>query len=1034
MRLRHIFPLATTFIVLCLVLVSPGLSVLWAPSGQFNATSPITINWTTNVGNVFNGTILLGNSLTGNIYLDILNATSNIKNSTGSAANFFVYAWNGTGYDNTNQTNVSAGQIIGTTLLFDTTGLAPGRYNGTVAITNSTNSSDNVGVVVKLDVPIAINTTTGIGIFSGNVINTTNPINNATEIWYFNASSIGNVSGLRLNLTTSTPAANFVNFNIYDNNSTARGSAVLNNTTNSAELKLPTLFPLAGYWYVTAISNDTLDAIPISFSSSIELLQASLRVNATGYLNGTFDNNILDNLQNVTINDNIGLNYSRTAATFIINNSAGYDLNVTNITLESPRSKIIANGSWAILTNSSGTGWYNVSLVGIDANSRNATLNITNSTGNVTPYTVTEGTSFTTNEGDTGWVTYVQTSPGAAAVVFGAPVTNSSNLMNGSYSINYTINATNLTVNTNTQNTANITITLNTSTNNVSGIYSGWALIHTTNGYPYRAFKLALFVNLTNQLKINVTNVTDQTTGASWSVPGNTTNITVVPMYQNDSFVPGLNVSNFTVWITHQNASYLSASLANANITNFNLTNTTSSYNIVNATIPSTLLGGLYDVNVYVQDKTTSDKNSGTGTRTLNVSQTALKLAVSCVPTIMAVPANPICTIAVINYGSVPAENVNVSFSPASPSCLSLLNMTGFENTSTIKLGTLAPVNGNSTKMWIFNASVGTCAITVSGTASNVSGNASKWDTQSFSISFNVTAASTTTANSMNSQQYNTTNTSKALQVTSYPSETTLHQGEKVTATIKIKNVGAVSLADVKLNVTGVDSSWMNITPSTNTLLNKNNEGTWTVKFTAPDEATIGNYTISYTAWAAGASDSRIAKLVMQPGIESRSTINETLNNYTERYNNLSALINQSNTSGLNVTIAASKLAEAKDLLDRANAAKAEEDWAGVDALLGQIDGALTDAQTALDASKAGPIWNFNINVPWEWVGGIGAAAVVIVAVFYMLRLRKPGYYPELGYRATSSGGSSAGDKMRRLVERLKNIFRRKSTTSYPGV
>ncbi len=1006
--------------ILAAMAILVSAATIISTSGEFTASSsPLYLNWT----NAFSGNITLYNNQTYNTTVSITNTTGTLKNLLSYTINFSVN--NGTDNDN-NFILVANKSYLNITLLANTTGVVAGKYSGNLTIANSTNSSENITTFsVYVDVPItfAATPTGAVGNITGIVTNATN------ELFFFNRSLASNVAGLRFNIINISSEGLTFGWAGDTACTSYEGTATLNATSNTTTF-IQSYFPLANFSCLR-VSNTTTTG-NITFNGTVELLQASLMVNTTAYPNGTFDQMPYDWTTNITVKENIGFNTTRTIG-FTINNTAGYNLTVSNITLNSPSSQVVNVGSSYTLVNTTSNASYVVNLnsVGTVGDVRTANMTISNSSNSSQSNTTTLNESQTAVlwDGTTFGVSYVHiptVGVGAVAVYLGAPVIGSSNLTNGNRLINYTIGPTNPTVFNGTANSSQINITINTvNTNNTQGSYTGSALITTANGFPYRHFRLDMLVNLTNQLDVNITNITDQT-GTTWTVPGNNTNASVSVKYQNGTNVTGLNASNFTVWITHKNMTYFgNTTLANASITNFNVTD---AYNIVNATIPSTMLGGLYDYYIYAQDKNTTDKNNATANRTLNVSQTALRLAASCVPLSTTAGTPTYCYVTVANYGSVNAFNVNVTESIVG-SCLTLTNEIGYSNTTTVQLGTLTALGGINSTSWKFNTTTGTCSLNITAVASNYSGStAAKWDTQSLSFAFNITTADTQQSSSDKKFSGNTTTTTNKSLLVTAPLETTVLQGGSATASITIKNTGSSTLSDVRLNVTGVDSSWVSISPTAAVSLPKNQSGSWTVTFSVPANSTIGNYSLSFVGWATGISSSKSSKLVVRPNTATQSDINSSLVSYTDRYENISSLINQTNATGANVTEAAAKLAEAKGLLDSAQEAADSGDWSTANDLLSQIEAALTAAEAALTTSK---VESTPINIPWTWVGGGAAVVGVIGLVVYALRTgvklpslpsQKAGYYPEIGYRMQQTSGG------KKLIDRLKEMFKRKQT------
>ena len=366
MKFRFKYLLPIIFLIFCFLLI-PGSAIKWSASGQFNATpDELYVNWTTIN---YNGTITLGNNISASIILNVSNSTSNIKNSTFSSAPFSVYGWNGTNYTYTNNINMSSlGENV-TTLIFDVSSLAPGRYNGNVTITNYTNATDNINITVTLDVPINVNAS-NIGTFSGNVTNST------SEIYYFNVSNITNVAGMEINFTVI--GSNFVNFTIYNSTESLKQTNITNSTTaNSTDYIFSTFPSPAEYWKIYAISNNTSDSTPIYFNGTIELKKASLRVN------NSFTS------ENITLKDNLGINRTDNPRqiSFYINNTADYDLTIQEITNSTNLTKSDDSSKYMPLT-------FNIISVDIPAR-----------TGNLTNVNITINTINTNNTGlYKGWI------------------------------------------------------------------------------------------------------------------------------------------------------------------------------------------------------------------------------------------------------------------------------------------------------------------------------------------------------------------------------------------------------------------------------------------------------------------------------------------------------------------------------------------------------------------------------------------------------------------------------------------------------
>ncbi len=291
---------------------------LWStPSPQFNITpDELFVNWTDTTGlGPYTANITIGNNFTQEINLTIMNESSEIKNSFGIFANFLVLGFNGSDYVYENNITVNQNEEINITLIFNSS-IPAGRYEGSFNIVNATNPEEaNLTLPVTLDIPINVNSS-GIGTFSGNVTNST------TEIYYFNTSNITNVVGLRINLTDFE---GYLNISLYDNNNQMVRSEIVNKSI-SFNYIFPSFPAPSSYWYFK-VSNFSIQDF-IEFNGTLELLKPSLLINTTGFLNGTYDSNCLDEIENITLAHNLGLN-ATLSSIFWIKNLANYPINIT---------------------------------------------------------------------------------------------------------------------------------------------------------------------------------------------------------------------------------------------------------------------------------------------------------------------------------------------------------------------------------------------------------------------------------------------------------------------------------------------------------------------------------------------------------------------------------------------------------------------------------------------------------------------------------------------------------------------------------
>ncbi|MEM5773281.1 MAG: hypothetical protein QXL86_03635, partial [Candidatus Aenigmatarchaeota archaeon] len=141
-------------------------------------TANLTLNSTSDISIVFeNSSLLLAN------YSQSQGINLILKNNTGE-------------FGNINTINTTESNYTNFTLILNTSLAMPGRYEGVFFVKNSTNSSENASVKVISDVPIEINSSTGIGSFNGSL-----PENAQNyQFFYFDCSAVENVTSISVHV------------------------------------------------------------------------------------------------------------------------------------------------------------------------------------------------------------------------------------------------------------------------------------------------------------------------------------------------------------------------------------------------------------------------------------------------------------------------------------------------------------------------------------------------------------------------------------------------------------------------------------------------------------------------------------------------------------------------------------------------------------------------------------------------------------------------------------------------------------------
>jgi len=256
-----------------------------------------------------------------------------------------------------------------------------------------------------------------------------------------------------------------------------------------------------------------------------------------------------------------------------------------------------------------------------------------------------------------------------------------------------------------------------------------------------------------------------------------------------------------------------------------------------------------------------------------------------------------------------------------------------------------------------------------------------------------VCAASGSNASSSSGSTGTTgsTNATSSINITSLPSKVELVQGNSTVVNVSVKNTGDTILYSIVLSITGLNSSWYSISPSSIAVLSPANSNSFIVAFSLPSEAEVGSYSLifSLTTNVTSVKASASMTLNVLPRPETYLEINKTYDEYVlllkmveENITKLeNASVNKTDVEGVKSIIEAAKaklnasasyisnndyfnakllLDEAKSLIDSANRQLAQ-----VKAATGEGAGQVADG-----------ILVFVI---------VGVVAIVIFIVVYML-------------------------------------------------
>ncbi len=848
--------------LLALLLATAALAAS-STSGEFTVTPDSQyVNWTNN----YTATLTITNNTLTNV-VNVSNATSSIRNSVLASAPFSVYNGSYTNYNITLPSNVS--------IIFNTTGLAPGRYYGSITTLSSANSSENnINVSITLDVPLNVNAS-GYGSIRGNVSD------NGFDFFYVNMSRVG-AYGIRVNITRADQAKPLLILRIYDPSGSKLTTYNFTLTENTNNTNLTYNSAQTGYWLLNFTGST-------SFNATVELLEGSLLAD-----NSTYPT--VYNRTNKGYNNTVQLN-------FWLNNSADYDVNISSIA----SSNYLNYSSY----------WMNITGISISP---------------LLPY--------------------------------------------------------NLSANSGMKVTVTAYSSLST-TGSQTGNYTGQINFTSTGGYPNSTLSVNLNVQLNGMLDVgNVTAV--NATGGN-IVPGSFINVSVIPKWLNGTIVSNLDCigncsTNFTISITHQNASELSSTLLRSYNLNVNSAANNGTAYVLNVTLNSTALGGIYSMSVQVTENNSGTINTGSATGALTVSATALQVRIVDISDVSdlstglhafgLIGQSKTIRGKVINYGAATANLVNLTTSL--PSCVRLdpPGATGVGPLPTTPVNIAAGDNYTLSQYWNYTAisaaSWNTCIVTLTGLASGA-----VWDRQSTTISFYVPSSAGGSSNQGSSGTGTGTNTSsnKTTTLTSditlmdWPREVLVEQGKSVAKTVTIKNTGKTKQSDVKVSVDGLDSGWWSSTDKKT--LAAGETGIWSVTFSVTNNTSISNHSFSLVASSLSVTARASSLLAVTPGADAQQEIRADLANYTSIWESLNQRIKGANATAVNAT-----LQQALLMLESANASIAAGNWLSAYSALKAADAKLAEAASSFpQLGFALPGMELNAVTLGGAVGAIGAMA-----------------------------------------------------------
>ncbi len=217
---------------------------------------------------------------------------------------------------------------------------------------------------------------------------------------------------------------------------------------------------------------------------------------------------------------------------------------------------------------------------------------------------------------------------------------------------------------------------------------------------------------------------------------------------------------------------------------------------------------------------------------------------------------------------------------------------------------------------------------------------------------------------------------SSEISITSVPDDFGIVQGGSALKNVTVKNIGNISLSSVSLVLSGID--WYAVMPS-GTNISKDLSFTFTINFTAPENAEVKEYEVTVTAKNDTISVSRSFKIRVLPSNATvESVIIPLYNEYISNISNLENRLAELKSKGADVTELQNVLNTIKDKLNQANSSLSSQDYFTANVLLNDIKQLVRDFEAKAAEAKTS---EFKIDIIYIIV----PVAVGIIAVLAYL-------------------------------------------------
>ena len=504
--------------------------------------------------------------------------------------------------------------------------------------------------------------------------------------------------------------------------------------------------------------------------------------------------------------------------------------------------------------------------------------------------------------------------------------------------------------------TLNITIFINTSLANETGVYTGNITLNTTNAsvnsssYPFKIFTIVLNVNLTQYLTVNITSFSPSTVDVPQNVTNITTNISVklangsvissnnimyVPDFNQTYIVEGNYTADQVVYMQNQTVGDIGGVCPSG----FSICSIKSS-------LPTVTMGGLYYIYAYVRFNTsvlggTGVNLTGTGRADaqIPVNQNAIQLQGLYAIDNIFETSSTVYIVEVRNYGPLAATDLQVRFNKGTCTALTISRNIGANTTcSPVANGNVSATDWKTTLSgyasycrlaWTLTAGSVDSDTDCDYMSVNITSNHPSYDNgkitpisltifnnaaapqqqgqqQTTTCSSNSTCASTqycaggscvtlACPSGMTAVNHVCTRNEGKLEITDYTQKVYVLQGGSNSTRVTVKNSGGYNYT-AKLVVTSVvDGLNSSVTPASYSL-GTGNSGIFTLNFSASGTINVGYYTLTAKTYADENSSVYAMKNItigVQPAEQTKGEINKTYGDLKNLFASISSLFNQ---------------------------------------------------------------------------------------------------------------------------------------------